>query len=71
MGHVKKRLIDITAFGSRNMERDGNIDLGYWFDKTLKERLSGTNIMNEAAFGVSDFRKGKIEKTFFHVRKQA
>ena len=70
MAHRKKRLMDITAFEARSMEHDGNIDFGYWFNKSVEERLHAAAIMNAAAFGQENFIKGRIDKTNFQAKKR-
>jgi hypothetical protein len=70
---IKKRMtrkfVDLTQFQSRNMSKDGNIDFGYWFDKTPEERLIGAARMIEVTFKEPDFLKTKVDRTIFSYRK--
>lgn len=67
---MKRRFVDASVFESRNMERDGNIDYQYWFDKTLEERLLAAAIMTAVAFREPDFLLKKVDRTLIKARKQ-
>ena len=66
-----RKFVDLTQFQSRNMSKDGNIDFGYWFDKTPEERLIGAARMIEVAFQEPDFLKTKVDKSLFAYRKKS
>jgi hypothetical protein len=68
---TERKFIEVSAFAVRNMARDGNADFRYWFDKSLSERLNGAVVMNEAAFRVSNFTQGKVDKTIYASRKHS
>lgn len=67
---MKRRFVDTTIYESRNMEKDGNIDYQYWFDKTLEERLNAAALMTSVAFGEPDFLLKKVDRTLYKSRKQ-
>jgi hypothetical protein len=66
---MKRRFVDTSVFKASKMERDGNIDYGYWFDKTNEERLKAAAVMIAVAFQEPDFLKGKVDRTIFSCRK--
>ncbi len=66
---MTRKFVDLTQFQSRNMSKDGNIDFGYWFDKTPEERLIGAARMIEVTFKEPDFLKTKVDRTIFSYRK--
>jgi hypothetical protein len=51
------------------MSKDGNIDFGYWFDKTNEEKLAAAARMIEVAFREPMFVQQKCDRNFFSVRK--
>jgi hypothetical protein len=53
------------------MERDGNIDFGYWHDKTINERLEAAARMIEIAFDEPDFLTKKVDRTIINIRKHS
>jgi predicted RNA polymerase sigma factor len=44
------KFVDTSTFEARNMEKDGNIDFGYWHEKTIEERLRAAMEMIAVAF---------------------
>jgi len=66
---MSRKFVDINHFESRNMSKDGNIDVGYWFDKTIEEKLSAAASMIEVAFQAPMFLKNKMDKSIFSARK--
>ncbi len=66
-----RKFIDVNAIEARNMQKDGNVDFRYWFDKSISERLKGAATMNAAAFGEPDFIKGKVDRTIYSSKKHA
>lgn len=52
------------------MSKDGNIDFGYWFDKTIEEKLTAAARMIEVAFQEPNFLTKKVDRQFFSARKQ-
>ncbi|MBY0482373.1 MAG: hypothetical protein K2Q21_13520 [Chitinophagaceae bacterium] len=53
------------------MSKDGNIDFGFWFDKTNEEKLSAAARMIEVAFQEPMFLKKKVDRQIFSARKQS
>lgn len=67
---MRRKFVDTTMYEARNMEKDGNIDFGYWHDKTVEEKLSAAAQMIAVAFNEPLFTTRKIDRTIFTVRKQ-
>ena len=65
-----RKFVDTTVYSARNMAIDGNIDRGYWLNKTNKERLAAATRMIEAAFGEPLFTQKKLDRTLFTIRKR-
>jgi len=63
--------IDKTYFTASKMERDGNADYRFWFDKTIDERLAAAATMIAVSFKEPDFLIKKVDKTFFTARKHS
>jgi hypothetical protein len=68
---MTRKFVDTTIFTSRNMAKDGNIDAGYWFNKTNEEKLAGAARMIEVAFQEPLFTKKKCDRGVFTVRKHS
>ncbi len=68
---MKRKFVDVSVVESRNMEKDGNIDYQYWFDKTLEERLYAATIMTSVAFNEPDFWHKKVDRTIISARKHS
>jgi hypothetical protein len=67
---MTRKFVDISHYESRNMSQDGNIDFGFWFDKTNEEKLSAAARMIEVAFQEPMFIKTKVDRSIFSERKQ-
>ena len=67
---MRRKYVDTTIFEARNMEKDGNIDFGYWHNKTIEEKLLAAARMIAIAFNEPSFANKKIDRTIFSVRKQ-
>lgn len=68
---MQRKFVDISLYESRNMSKDGNIDFGFWFDKTNEEKLSAAARMIEVAFQEPMFLKKKVDRQIFSARKQS
>jgi hypothetical protein len=66
---MTRKFVDISVYESRNMSKDGNIDAGYWFNKTNEERLAAAARMIEVAFREPLFVSKKCDRKIFCVRK--
>jgi hypothetical protein len=67
---MRKRLIDTTVYGARNMQKDGNIDYGYWHDKSNEEKLKAAFHMIVVAFREPLFKTKKVDRAIFSARKR-
>lgn len=67
---MRRKYVDTTVFEARNMERDGNIDFGYWHDKTIEEKLKAAAKMIAVAFNEPLFTARKVNRSIFSARKQ-
>lgn len=67
---MSRSFVDIEIFSSRNMERDGNIDNQYWFDKTIEQKLAASITMIEVAFNTTNFIRQKVDKQSISIRKR-
>ena len=67
---MRRQYVDTTIFEARNMEKDGNIDFGYWHNKTIEEKLQAAAKMIAVAFNEPLFLTKKMDKTIFTVRKR-
>lgn len=68
---MQRKFVDISLYEFRNMSKDGNIDFGFWFDKTNEEKLSAAARMIEVAFQEPLFLKKKVDRQIFSARKQS
>lgn len=68
---MKRKFLDTTVFSARKMEKDGNIDRGYWERKTTAERLEAAARMIEVAFQEPLFLSKKVDRSVFHVRHRS
>jgi hypothetical protein len=66
---MKRPFVDTSVYQSRKMETDGNIDYGYWHNKTNDERLAAAAVMIAVVFNEPNFLKGKVDRTIFSARK--
>ena len=67
---MKRRFIDTTVFSARKMEEDGNIDRGYWLNKTSDERLAAAARMIEVAFQEPAFLSKKVDRSIINIRRR-
>lgn len=56
-----RKFVDTTIYESRNMLKDGNIDFGYWHDKTIMEKLKAATQMTAVAFNEPFFATKKVD----------
>jgi len=66
---MPRKFIDLSVYEARNMSKDGNIDVGYWFNKTSDERLTAAARMIEVAFEEPLFIQKKCDRTIFSARR--
>lgn len=67
---MRRKFVDTSTYRAGNMSKDGNIDFGYWFDKTHEEKLAAATRMIEVAFQEPLFVQKKVDRKIFTVRKQ-
>jgi hypothetical protein len=67
---MRKRFVDTTIYEARNMRKDGNIDHGYWHDKSNDEKLEAAFQMIVVAFREPLFRTKKVDRNIFSARKR-
>ncbi len=67
---MKRKFLDTTVFSARKMERDGNVDRGYWLNKTVGERLEAAARMIEVAFQEPLFLSKKVDRSIFEIRRR-
>jgi len=68
---MRRNFVDTTVFRARNMGRDGNIDFGYWHDKSNTEKLKAAARMTATAFTEPFFLNKKIDRSIFTARKHS
>lgn len=68
---MTRKFVDLEYFRAGKMERDGNIDFGYWHDKTINERLEAAARMIEIAFDEPDFLTKKVDRPIINIRKHS
>jgi len=66
---MHRKFVDMSVYKARNMSKDGNIDFGYWFDKTNEEKLAAATAMIEVAFQEPMFVQQKCDRKIFSARK--
>ncbi len=66
---MTRKFVDITVYEARSLARNGNIDAGYWFNKTIEERLAAAIRMIEVAFQEPHFVQEKVDRKIFSARK--
>lgn len=66
----EKRFVDISNLGFRKMDSDGNIDLRFWHNKTIPQRIEGAVTMIKVAFQEPDFVHQKVDKSIISIRKR-
>lgn len=66
----ERKFVELSSLGFRKMETDGNIDLGFWHNKTLAQRIEGAITMIKVAFQEPDFIHQKVDRSIISSRKQ-
>ena len=67
---MHRKFVDTGTFEARNMEKDGNIDLGYWHNKTIEERLRAAAQMTAVVYNEPLFITKKVDRTIFSAGKK-
>ena len=67
---MKRAFVDIDTYSSRNMTKDKNIDYQYWFDKSIKEKLTASISMIEVSFNTKNFVKQKVDRNILSSYKR-
>ena len=67
---ARRKFVDITELGLRKMEKDGNIDLGFWHGKSQEQRIEAAVTMIKASFQEPDFIHKKVDKSIISLRKR-
>ena len=65
---IRRKFVDLPVYVARNMSKDGNIDVGYWLNKTSKERLAASRMI-KVAFQEPLFIQKKCDRTIFLGRR--
>lgn len=68
---MSRKFVDLSVIHFRNMENEGNIDKGFWHDKSIFQRLEAAVSMIKAAYQEKDFVKGKVDRRLISMRKHA
>ena len=66
----ERRFVDISNLGFRKMDSDGNIDLRFWHNKTIAQRIEGAITMIKVAFQEPDFVHQKVDRSIICIRKR-
>jgi hypothetical protein len=66
----ERRFVDISNLGFRKMDSDGNIDLRFWHNKTIAQRIEGAVTMIKVAFQEPDFVHQKVDRSIISIRKR-
>ena len=66
---MQRKFVDTTVYSARSMQKDGNIDFGYWHNKTHEEKLKGAASMIAVAFNEPLFITQKVDRSIFSARK--
>lgn len=67
---MQRKFVDTTVYSARNMKKDGNIDFGYWHDKSHEEKLKAAASMIAVAFQEPFFLTKKVDRSIFSARKR-
>ena len=67
---MQRKFVDTTVYSARSMQKDGNIDFGYWHDKSHEEKLSAAANMIAVAFQEPLFLTKKVDRSIFSARKR-
>lgn len=68
---MSRKFVDLSVVHSRNMEKEGNIDNGYWHNKSIPQRLEAAITMIEVAYQDIHFVKGKVNRQLISMRKHS
>ena len=68
---MSRKFVDLSVIHFRNMENEGNIDNGFWHDKSIFQRLEAAISMIKAAYQEKDFVKGKVDRQLISMRKHS
>jgi hypothetical protein len=68
---MPRKFVDMTVYGARNMSNPGNIDFGYWFDKTSDEKVAAATRMIETAFQEPLFVQKRGDRNVFTSHKHS
>ena len=52
------------------MDKDGNIDYQFWFNKTIEEKLTASIAMIEASYNTKDFVNQKVDRKIISSYKR-
>ena len=61
----------ISQMQKQGVEKEGNIDNGYWHNKSIPQRLEAAITMIEVAYQDIHFVKGRVNRQLISMRKQA
>jgi hypothetical protein len=67
----QRKFVDMAELGLKKMETRGNIDLGYWHNKTIAQRLEGAITLIKVAYQEPDFIHKKVDRTALSFRKRS
>lgn len=68
---MSRKFVDLSVVHRRNMGKEGNIDSGFWHDKSITQRLEAAITMIQVAYQDINFVKGKVNRQLISMRKQA
>jgi hypothetical protein len=66
-----RKLVDISVLHKRKIEEEGNIDNGFWHDKSIQQRLNAAITMIQVAYQDINFVKGKVDRQLISMRKHS
>jgi hypothetical protein len=69
--NMSRKFVDLSVVHRRNMGKEGNIDNGFWHNKSISQRLEAAITMIQAAYQDTNFVKGKVNRQLISMRKQA
>ena len=67
---MRRNFVDTSIYRARKMGKDGNIDFGFWHDKSNEEKLKAAFHMIAVAFNEPLFGSKKVDRTIFYARKR-
>ena len=68
---MSRKFVDLSVVHSRNMEKERNIDNGFWLDKSIPQRLEAAITMIEVAYQDIHFVKRKVNRQLISMRKHS